>query len=123
MVSILVSPVDGGRNFFLDLSYHDQKIIQCYNDTYMKPEEIKSAPKLFCESISVGFTPEFFVMSLSSGSQASIYSLTPQHVKRLQQYLTHQVSEYEKEHGAIKADWNPNIVSPIKRMNPPSELS
>ncbi len=89
----------------------------------MKPEDLKNAPKLFCESISVGYTPEFFVMSVSSGSQASIYSLTPQHVKRLQQYLTHQVAEYEKEHGAIKAEWNPNIVSPIKRMNPPSELS
>jgi hypothetical protein len=89
----------------------------------MKPEDLKKAPKLFCESISVGFTPEYFVMGLSSGSQATIYSLTPQHLKRLREYLNHQISQYEKEHGEIKADWNPNVVSPVQRMNPPSQLS
>lgn len=89
----------------------------------MKPEDFKKAPKLFCESISVGYTPEYFVMALSSGTQAGIYSLTPQHLKRLREYLSHQISEYEKEHGEIKTEWNPNIVSPVQRMNPPSELS
>ncbi len=89
----------------------------------MKPEDLKQAPKLFCESINVGYTPEFFVMGLSSGSQAAIYSLTPQHAKRLAQYLMHQVAEYEKEHGAVKAEWSPKIVSPVQRANPPTELS
>ena len=78
---------------------------------------------MFCESISVGYTPEYFVMGLSSGSQAAIYSLTPQHLKRLKEYLSHQISEYEKEHGTIKAEWNPNVVSPVQRLSPPSELS
>lgn len=89
----------------------------------MKPDDLKKAPKLFCESISVGYTPEYFVMGLSSGAQASIYSLTPQHLKRLRGYLSNQIEQYEKEHGEIKAEWNPNIVSPVQRMNPPSELS
>jgi hypothetical protein len=89
----------------------------------MKSEDLTKAPKLFCESINVGFTPEYFVMGLSSGAQGAIYSLTPQHTKRLQQYLTHQIAEYEKQHGEIKAEWNPNIVSPVQRMNPPTELS
>lgn len=89
----------------------------------MKTPDLKNAPKLFCESISVGFTPEYFVMSLSSGSQGNIYSLTPQHIKRLQQYLTHQLAEYEKVHGEVKSDWNPNVVSPVQRMNPPTNLS
>lgn len=80
----------------------------------MKPEDIKKAPKVFCESINMAFTPEFFIMSLSSGSQTGIYALTPQHAKRLQQYLTHQISEYEKSNGAITAQWNPNIVSPLQ---------
>jgi len=80
----------------------------------MKTEDIKNAPKLFCESINIAYSPEFFVMSLSSGAQAGIYSLTPQHAKRLQQYLAHQISEFEKEHGGIKAEWNPNIVSPLQ---------
>lgn len=89
----------------------------------MKSDDLKKAPKLFCESISVGYTPEYFVMGLTSGAQGSIYSLTPQHTKRLVQYLSHQIAEYEKEHGEIKAKWNPNIVSPVQRANPPTSLS
>jgi tRNA C32,U32 (ribose-2'-O)-methylase TrmJ len=80
----------------------------------MKPEDIKKAPKLFCESIHIAYTPEYFVMALSSGTQASIYSLTPEHTKRLQQYLTHQISEFEAKNGEIQADWNAKIVSPIQ---------
>ncbi len=80
----------------------------------MKSEDIKNAPKLFCESINLAYTPEYFIMSLSSGAQGTIYSLTPQHAKRLQQYLTHQIAEYEKANSEIKADWNPQIVSPIQ---------
>jgi len=89
----------------------------------MKPDDLKKAPKLFCESINVGFTPEYFVMALSSGNQGTIYSLTPQHTKRLKQYLNHQIEEYEKEHGEITAEWNPNVVSPVQKMNPPTNLS
>jgi hypothetical protein len=89
----------------------------------MKTEDFKRAPKLFCESINVAFTPEFFVMALSSGNQNAIYSLTPQHAKRLQQYLTHQIAEFEKENGEIKATWSPTIVSPVQRANPPMEGS
>lgn len=80
----------------------------------MKPEDLKKAPKLFCESVNVAFTPEYFIISLSSGDQNSIYSLTPQHTKRLQQYLTHQVAEFEKVNGEIKAQWTPNIISPMQ---------
>ncbi len=89
----------------------------------MKSEDLKKAPKLFCESINIGFTPEYFVVGLSSGTQASIYSLTPQHAKRLQQYLSHQISDYEKENGEIVAEWNPKIISPVQRHNPPTDLS
>ncbi len=89
----------------------------------MKKEDLKRATKLFCESVQIGFTPEYFVFGLTSGEQASIYSLTPQHAKRLQQYLTHQIGEFEKEHGEVKAHWNPNIVSPVQRANPPNEMS
>ena len=86
----------------------------------MKPEDIKKAPKNYCESINVAFTSEFFVMSLSSGSQTGNYALTPQHAKRLQQYLTHQLSEYEKVNGEVAATWNPNIVSPLQPKKPKS---
>lgn len=80
----------------------------------MKSEDLKKAPKVFCESINVAFTPEYFIVSLSSGDQSAIYSLTPQHTKRLQQYLTHQVVEFEKAHGEIVAQWTPNIISPMQ---------
>lgn len=89
----------------------------------MKSEDLKRAPKLFCESINIGYTAEFFITALSSGNQTAIYSLTPQHAKRLQQYLTHQINEFEKEHGEIKAEWSPTIVSPVQRANPPMEGS
>lgn len=86
----------------------------------MKAEDLKKAPKLFCESVNVAFTPEFFVMSLSSGSQASIYAFSPEHLKRLTQYLEHQVKEYEEKHGPIEAKWDPKIVSPVQ-IEPPKE--
>ncbi len=80
----------------------------------MKSEDLKKAPKIFCESINVAFTPEYFIVSLSSGEQSAIYSLTPQHTKRLQQYLAHQVAEFEKANGEIIAQWSPNIISPVQ---------
>ncbi len=89
----------------------------------MSPDELEKAPKLFCENIRLGYSPEFFVIGLSSGTQSSIFSLTPQHTKRLLQYLTHELAEYEKKHGEIRATWNPNIVSPVQKVNPPSDKS
>lgn len=89
----------------------------------MKPEDLKNAPKLFAENIRVGYTPEYFVLGVSSGSQSQIYALSPAHAKRLQQYLDHEIKNFETKHGEITAEWNPNIVSPVQRANPPSEGS
>ncbi len=89
----------------------------------MKPEDLQKAPKIFCENIKIGFAPDYFVMGLSSGSQATMYSLTPGHAKRLHQYLTHEIEKYESEHGVIKAEWNQNVVSPIQKVIPPPEQS
>lgn len=91
----------------------------------MKPEDLQKAPKLFCENIKVGFTPEYFVMGMSSGNQATIYSLTPGHLKRLAQYLQNQIKQYEEKHGHIDAEWDPNVPSPIQKElgNLPGEQS
>ena len=89
----------------------------------MKGDDLKNAPKLFAENIKVGYTPEYFVMGLSSGAQAQIYALTPAHAKRLLQYLTHEIKNFEEQHGEITAQWDPNIVSPVQRANPPTEQS
>jgi len=85
----------------------------------MKGNEIQNAPKAFCESVTVAYTPEFFAMRLLTGIEGDTYVLTPQHMKRLQQYLTHQISEYEKEFGAISATWEPGIVSPLQGLQLP----
>lgn len=89
----------------------------------MKPQDLKRAPKLLVENIKIGFSPEYFVMGISSGAQAQVYSLTPGHAKRLQQYLEHELHNYENQHGTITAEWNPNVVSPVQRANPPNEGS
>jgi len=89
----------------------------------MKPADIKSAPKLFCESVNIGFTKDYFVCSLNSGNEAEVYAFTPQHAKRLAQYLQHQVAEYEGQYGNIATEWRPEILSPLKRVNPPTDLS
>ncbi len=89
----------------------------------MKSEDLKKAPKLFCENIKIGHSPEYFALGLSSGNQGHIFSLTPQHTKRFLQYLQYEVNEYEKEHGAIEAVWEPHVVSPVQRANPPTDAS
>jgi hypothetical protein len=86
----------------------------------MTNEELKKAPKLFCESILIGKSKEYFVVGMSSGAQTHIFSLTPQHAKRLLQYLSYEVNEYETTHGTIESEWKPLIKSPVQRNNPPT---
>lgn len=89
----------------------------------MDEEYLQKAPKLFCENIKIGSTPEYFVLGLSSGTQMSIYSLTPEHMKRLSLYLEHEIGEYEKKHGKIITEWNPLIKSPLQQLHGPGEGS
>lgn len=76
--------------------------------------DINKVPKQFCENISVAFSQEFFVMGMLTGEHGIAYALSPQHMKRLSQYLTHQIGDYEKQFGEIKAQWSPGIQSPIQ---------
>ena len=103
-------------------NYHCAFIFLRYYEG-MKPEDLKKAPKLFCENIQTGYSNEYFVLGLQSGQQAQAYALTPAHAKRLAQKLIYEVSEFEKQHGAITAEWNPNVVSPVQKSNPPLETS
>jgi hypothetical protein len=89
----------------------------------MKPDDMQRAPKVFCESIKIGYTPEYVVMAVSSGEQATAYALTPEHAKRLLLYLTHEITEYEKNHGPISAQWTPAVVSPLQPRNLPFDQS
>ena len=76
--------------------------------------DLNKAPKQFCENISVAFSQEFFVMGMLAGEAGQIYALTPQHMKRLAQYLAHQIEDYEKQFEKIDAQWTPGIQSPIQ---------
>lgn len=76
--------------------------------------DFNKIPKQFCENVVAGHSQENFVMIVSVGEQATAYALTPQHMKRVVQSLTHQVEEYEKKFGVISAKWSPGIESPIQ---------
>lgn len=89
----------------------------------MKPSDIKSAPKQFCETVNMGFSEEFFVLSLNSGEDSSVYAFTPKHAKRLLQYLNHQIGEYEEKYAEINTTWKPDILSPMQPSNKPDDLS
>jgi hypothetical protein len=89
----------------------------------MKQEDIKKAPKVFCESINIAYTTEYFVLGLTSGNQGTLYTITPQHAKRLSQYLEYQIKDFESKNGEITAKWDPNIVSPVQRITRPTEGS
>lgn len=76
--------------------------------------ELSKLPKQFCENIACAFSQEFFIVNMLSGENGTAYALTPQHMKRLAQYLAHQIADYEKQFGEIRAEWKPGIQSPIQ---------
>ena len=76
--------------------------------------DLTKVSKQLCENISVAFTEEYFVMAMIAGDAGQAYALTPQHMKRLSQYLAYQIAEYEKLHGEIKTQWMPGVESPIQ---------
>ncbi len=76
--------------------------------------DFNKVAKQFCENITVAFSREFFVMGMLTGEAGIMYALTPQHMKRLSQYLAHQIADYEKQFGTINAEWVPGIQSPIQ---------
>lgn len=60
--------------------------------------DISKAPKQFLDNVTGGFSEEFFVLAMVSGEHATAYALTPQHAKRLSQWLAYQIEDYEKKH-------------------------
>jgi len=76
--------------------------------------DLTKVPKQLCENISVAFSQEYFVMAMITGAEGKAYALTPQHMKRLSQYLAHQLSHYEKKFGEVNAEWVPGMQSPIQ---------
>jgi hypothetical protein len=53
-------------------------------------------------------------MGMHTGENGIMYALTPEHMKRLSQNLSFQISEYETKFGTINAEWKPGVESPIQ---------
>jgi hypothetical protein len=79
--------------------------------------DLNKIPKQFCDNITLAYSAEFFAVAMLSGQNLNAYTLTPQHAKRLLQYLSYNVENYEKTFGEIKADWKPGIQSPIQMID------
>lgn len=76
--------------------------------------DLLKAPKQFIDSVMGGFTDEHFIMAMLSGENAHIYAVTPQHAKRIAQWMKYQIDEYEKKHGIINAEWTLGMKSPLQ---------
>lgn len=76
--------------------------------------DFDAIPKQFCENVVAGHTREHFVLIMSVGNNAAAYALTPQHMKRVVQSLSHQLAEYERQFGTVDAKWSPGIESPLQ---------
>jgi len=85
----------------------------------MNEEFWKNVPKAFCEDTSIavwsGGAGSMILLGLRSGSNAQAFALTPEHAKRLMQYLTHEVAEFEKKIQKIEGeDWTPSMKTPYE---------
>jgi len=76
--------------------------------------DLNRVQKQFCENVTIGFSQEAFIVGMLNGESGAFYVLTPQHIKRLTQYLSAQLTDYEKKFGTIDAVWKPGIESPIQ---------
>ncbi len=82
-----------------------------------KKLDLQKAPKQFADQVTGGFTPEHFLLAVFSGQNGAVYALTPEHMKRLSQWMAYQVTEYEKKHHEIDAEWVPGQKSPIQNTD------
>lgn len=81
--------------------------------------ELNKIPKQYCENVVAARTKESFVLGMLAGEAGSFFAFSPQHFKRLVQNLTYQLEQYEKEFGAIDAQWVPGVESPIQTKDLP----
>lgn len=77
--------------------------------------DVNKIEKVFCESVNLAYSPEFFVMVVNDKGELPLaYAFTPEHMKRLHQYIGAHIGDYEKKFGQIEASWDPGIQSPIQ---------
>jgi hypothetical protein len=87
-------------------------------------QALASAPKQYCDSIRIIQSEEAFLLAMFSGGNASVFVLSPGHLKKFSQMVANNIDKYEKQYGPIKAQWNPNVPSPFSPddlKNPPKD--
>jgi len=78
--------------------------------------DFNKIPKLFCESLTIGFAKHAFYFGFSSGVNQSAFAVPPEVAKGLIEGLTQKVAEYEKAFGPIDTSSNQvGIQSPLGR--------
>jgi len=76
--------------------------------------DLNKIPKQYCENVVAARSQESFTLGLLAGEHGAFFAFSPQHFKRLVQNLSFQLAEYEKEYGAVDAQWIPGAPSPIQ---------
>lgn len=83
------------------------------------PDDVfQKLPKVVLEATRVGYTDKHFFIALKNGLNVVVQAVDPAHMKQIVQSFQHQLKEYEKKHGEVKAEWNPNTLSPIQLKKP-----
>lgn len=73
----------------------------------------KQQQKYHIDNVEGYINKEIFAMALFSGLVPFVFTFTPSYMKRLWQWLSYHVAEYEKKEGKIQCeDWTPSQVSP-----------
>lgn len=70
-------------------------------------------PKKLCDGALGGHNKEIFSFVLTSGNSLDSFAATPQIMKSISQWMSEQVSAYEKAFGEIDMS-PPQIASPIQ---------
>ena len=79
------------------------------------PDDVfQKLPKLLLEASKVGYTDKHFFIALKNGLNVSVQAVDPAHMKQIVQSFQYQLKEYEKKYGEVKAEWTPNMKSPIQ---------
>lgn len=88
------------------------------------PEDIfQKLPKLILEATRVAFTEKHFFVAIKNGLNITVQAVDPAHMKQIVQSFNHQLEAYEKKYGEVKAEWSPNMLSPIQLKKPKKDES
>ena len=81
-------------------------------------DAFRDLPKILWENSKVAYNEKLFLVAVKNGKNLAIQAVTPEHMKQICQMFEHNLKEYEEKYGEIKAQWSPNMKSPIQFQAP-----